>query len=71
MNALFRPLLLDGITMLELAGETTLAQGFTALQRQFMDFMRSPREVALCDTLALDTLHELCEQYAKLIAKQI
>ena len=71
MNALFRPLLLDGITMLELAGESDLAQGFTALQRQFMDFMRSPREAALRDTLALDTLHELCEQYAQLIAKQI
>ena len=30
LNSLFRPLLLDGITMLELAGKTALAQEFTA-----------------------------------------
>lgn len=71
MNSLFRPLLLDGITMLELAGETALAKDFTALQQQFMSFMRGPREEALKETLSLDTLYDLTEQYAQMIEQQI
>lgn len=71
MNRLFRPLLLDGITMLELAGETALAHGFTALQHQFLSFMRGTREEALQDKLSLDRLRDLTEQYAHLIEQQI
>lgn len=71
MNSLFRPLLLDGITMLELAGETALAKDFTSLQQQFMTFMRGPREEPLQETLSLDKLHDLTEQYAHLIEEQI
>ena len=71
MNSLLRPLLLDGITMLELAGETALAQEFTALQQQFMAFMRGTREEALRETLSMDSLHDLTEQYASLIEQQI
>ena len=71
MNRLFRPLLLDGITMLELAGETTLAQKFTALQQQFLSFMRGTRAEALGDMLSLDKLRELTERYARLIERQI
>ena len=71
MNRLFRPLLLDGITMLALAGEPALAQAFTALQQQFLSFMRGTREKALRETLYLDKLHELTEQYAHLIERQI
>ena len=71
MNSLFRSLLLDGITMLELAGETALAQEFTTLQHQFMDFMRGTRREALQETLSLDRLHDLTERYAHLIERQI
>ena len=71
MNSLFRSLLLDGITMLELAGETALAQEFTTLQHQFMDFMRGSRREALQETLSLDKLHDLTERYAHLIERQI
>ena len=71
MNSLFRPLLLDGITMLELAGENSLAKDFTSLQQQFISFMRGPREEALQETLSLDQLHYLTEQYAHLIEQQI
>ena len=71
MNSLFRPLLLDGITMLELAGETALAQAFTTLQQQFLSFLRGTKEEALQETLSLDKLHELTEQYAHLIEQQI
>ena len=71
MDSLFRPLLLDGITMLELAGETALAQSFTTLQKQFMAFLRGTREEALQKTPFLDRLYDLTEQYASLIERQI
>ena len=71
LKSLFRPLLLDGITMLELAGEPALAQEFTVLQQQFLSFLRGTREKALQETLSLDKLHELTEQYAHLIERQI
>lgn len=71
MNRLFRPLLLDGITMLELAGESTLAHQFTILQQQFMAFIRGKREKALQETLSLDILRDITEQYARLIEQQI
>lgn len=70
MNRLFRPLLLDGITMLELAGETALAQEFTALQGQFLSFLRGTREEPLREALSLNRLQALAEQYASLIEKQ-
>ncbi len=71
MNSLFRPLLLDGITMLELAGEAALAQEFTALQQQLLAFLRGAREEPLRRMLSLDRLHDLTEQYANLIEQQI
>ena len=71
MNRLFRPLLLDGITMLELAGESGLAQEFAGLQQQLMAFMRGTRSEALGEMLSLDKLHELGEQYIRLIEGQI
>ena len=71
MNSLFRSLLLDGITMLELAGETALAREFTTLQQQFMAFMRGAWVEALRETLSLDRLHDLTERYVHLIERQI
>ena len=70
MNRLFRPLLLDGITMLELAGEAELAREFTLLQGQFLAFLRGTRKEALGRALSLERLHVLAEQYASLIEKQ-
>ena len=71
MNSLFRPLLLDGITMLELAGETALARDFTVLQQQLLSFMRGSREGILRETLSLDRLRRLTEQYVRLIEQQL
>ena len=71
MNSLFCPLLLDGITMLELAGETALARELTALQQQFLSFVRGSKEEPLCRMLSLDRLHDMVEQYAHLIEQQI
>ena len=71
LNALFRPLLLDGISMLTLAGEETLAKRFTDLQSDLMTFMRGPSTGRLADTLSLTELKSAAEEYVQLIEKQI
>ena len=71
MNSLFRPLLLDGISMLELAGEKDLAREFTLLQQQFMAFLKGTRQDALGEMLSLDKLQELTEEYVRLIEAQM
>ena len=71
MERLFRPLLLDGITMLELAGEESLAGEFRKVQKDFLLFMRGPKTGKLMDYLSLERLHELTMEYANLIEKQI
>jgi len=70
-DSLFRPLLLDGISMLKLAGETALAAEFAELQQQFLHFMRGTRRQALQETFSADRLYELTEQYVFLIERQI
>ena len=67
LNKLFRALLLDGITMLELAGESALAEEFKSIQKDFMEFMRGERTGLLADTISLNKLRKLAEQYILLI----
>ena len=67
LNKLFRALLLDGITMLELAGESKLASEFKSIQKDFLDFMRGERTSFLADAISLDKLRKLAEQYILLI----
>ena len=71
MDRLFRPLLLDGITMLELAGEESLAGEFRNVQKDFLSFMRGPKTGKLMDFLSLERLHAITMEYANLIEKQI
>lgn len=67
LNKLFRALLLDGITMLELAGEGALAEEFKSIQKDFLEFMRGERTGILSDAISLDKLSKLAEQYILLI----
>lgn len=71
MDKLFRALLLDGITMLDLIGESELAQGFKGAQRDYMDFMRGSKTGRLADAISLDILKELVEKYALLIRSKV
>ena len=71
MNRLFRPLLLDGISMLQLVGEVSLAQGFSSLQQDFMRFLRSPRTGSLSAFLSLEALSILSEEYIQRIENQL
>lgn len=67
MDRIFRPLLLDGITMLELIGETELADGFRKEQKAFLAFMKGDRSGRLSDAISLKNLKQLKEKYDMLI----
>ena len=67
LNRLFRPLLLDGITMLELAGEMTFSTQLRELQAALMRFMRTDRSGILAETLPVPVLRDLSQRYEQLI----
>ncbi len=69
-DGLFRSLLLDGIAMLELIGETELAQGFSALQGSFLSFLRGSMDMPLASEFPMDKLRELTEAYLRLIERE-
>ena len=71
LNRLFRPLLLDGITMLELVGETNLAERFRNLQGVLMAFLRMERDGTLGAALSIPTLRRLTKEYEQLIVKKL
>ena len=71
MDRLFRALLLDGISMLELAGESTLAKGFTDVQKQFIAFMKSSRSGLISDFVSMDKLFDLTRNYIGLIENKL
>lgn len=71
LNTLFRPLLLDGITMLDLLGEAPLAQRFTAMQRSLLQALRADTSILLGNFLPMDELTAAAEDYICLIEKQI
>lgn len=69
LNPLFRPLLLDGITMLELLGQTRLAHRFAALQGGLLDGLRqnTDAKIILGRYLDVQELTEATEEYMGLI----
>ena len=69
LNKLFRPLFLDGISMLELAGETNLVESLRILQGHLMTFMRGSRDGVLSSVLSLEALHDAANEYIRLIEK--
>lgn len=73
LNTLFRPLLLDGITMLQLLGETPLAQRFTTLQHSLLNALRgeADRIVRLGEYLSADELAAAAKCYIDLIQQEL
>ena len=71
MDTLFRSVLLDGISMLELAGETDLADAFRQIQKDFLTFMKSPKTGLLSESISLADLKGLIEMYVRLIKQRI
>lgn len=72
LNTLFRPLLLDTITMLQLIGEVKLAEEFTALQRSFLTALRqeTDQRIILGEYISVDALTTAAEIYIELIQKE-
>lgn len=73
LNTLFRPLFLDGITMLNLIGETELADSFLKLQRGLLSALRQEPEkpVFLKDYLSVDALKASALRYSDLIVLEM
>ena len=70
LNPLFRALLLDGITMLDLISENALAQDMRVLQRALLQSMQENAPCAVADYLSVDNLRSCVEAYIDLIRKQ-
>lgn len=68
-DTLFRPLLLDGITMLNLLGKTALAERFTEVQRQFLGALRQEPSacIILADYISIDAFTAAAEEYVRII----
>ena len=73
LNTLFRPLLLDGITMLQMIGEEKLAEKFTELQRSFLTALRqaTDQKIILGEYLSVDALAAAGERYIKVIEEHL
>ena len=73
LNTLFRPLFLDGITMLNLLGKVELANQFSHIQKGFLNAIRQDPNaiVFLGDNFAVSDLVDAVGEYTQLIAEQI
>ncbi len=67
-NTLFRAILLDGITMLELCSKTALAEKLRVVQSEFLLVAKKNTTVILSEEISVDLLVEAIEEYKHLIA---
>ena len=71
MEHLFRPILLDGVAMLELLGEEQIAFSLRTVRTQFMKAVRESRPVVLSSYLNMPLLITAMTEYAQLIAAEM
>ena len=73
LNTLFRPLFLDGITMLHLIGETELAEEWKVMQGNLLSALRQDKNqrIQLSDYIPIDKLQGLAQRYAELIRAEL
>lgn len=71
MNTLFRAVLLDGITMLELCGEESIANSLRTVQSQLMAAVKAGEPAILCQKLSMDILLSSVDSYIQLIENKI
>lgn len=72
LNTLFRPMLLDGISMLGLLGESELADKFSHIQNSFLNALRQDpcSKVVLGDYISITEFESLVFEYIYLILKE-
>ena len=71
MESLFRPILLDGVAMLELLEEERLASSLRTVRTQFMRAIRESRPAVLSSHLDMPLLTTAMTEYAQLIAAEM
>ena len=73
LNTLFRPLFLDGITMLHLIGETEFADEWKVMQGNLLDAIRADKNqcIQLGEYISTDKLQVLAQRYAELIRTEL
>lgn len=71
MNTLFRAILLDGITMLDLIGKTHISKNLKIVQDQFMNAVKSNRGLKLDKYLDVPLLKKSIREYSDLICVRI
>ena len=67
METLFRPILLDGVTMLELLEEEQIASSLRTIRPQFMKAVKESRPAVLSSRLDMSLLTTAMTEYAQLI----
>ena len=67
MDTLFRAILLDGITMLDLIGETQISQKLKIVQGQFMNAVKENNPLQLDQRLDMALLNSAITEYTNLI----
>ncbi|MBR2046120.1 MAG: hypothetical protein IJ958_08315 [Agathobacter sp.] len=73
LNTLFRPLFLDGITMLNLIGETEISDEFSKMQGELLRVLRQDitEGILLKDYISMDKLRASVQKYMELIKVEI
>ena len=67
MNTLFRPILLDGVTMLELLEESEIATALKKVRTQFLNVIKGKQAAVLADKLDMTLLNDAVARYEALI----
>ncbi len=70
MNRLFRPLLLDGLSMAKLLQEKELEECLAGLQKQFLGIVRSNEAVKLSEKLDCEKMNWAIDKFVSLIRLQ-
>lgn len=70
-NTLFRPILLDGITMLDLIGQDDLAQQLRVAQSAFLKTVRAGQTAVLAQVLDMTAIENAMDAYIGLIQSQL
>ena len=71
MNELFRPILLDGLTMLELLEEREIVDILLAIRSQFLRIVKESRPAVLAGELDMQRFAFALSQYERLIINQM
>lgn len=70
-DRLFRPILLDALSVLPLAGEWTLCEKLGAVQKEYLRTIRQNRPIVLAQELPMERLVEALELYQNRIEAKL